>query len=401
APGGFTGALDTSIPFSGSRYSVASVDTDRGEVQLQRNDRFWGAPASLDTILLRRVSGAAEVAEALRTDDTQLALSSTDAATTAQLRAVPGLRNTVVPLPSVMQVTVRTTAPALASASVRRGVLGLLDPDALTTIGTGTVPRSKGVGTDESVLRDEAQLLAPSQPGYTPTAPVPLDPAQARTLIEAGGYTYSAGRYALDGKPLSLVVGADERDPVAVSIAQATADELTSGGIAATALATPATTLYAGGAKQADLIVGRAAVGGDLATMMASRFSCPPATTGSAVTSPAAPTTTPPTTTGTTTTGTATTAAPTATAPPRGANVSGLCDPSLQAPLRAALTGTLDAEKVAAELEPVLWAQAVVLPLYQDTRLLSVRPTLQGVSSDVTLTRGPLVGAARWTKSPS
>ncbi|MEO6881041.1 MAG: ABC transporter substrate-binding protein, partial [Mycobacteriaceae bacterium] len=32
APGGFTGALKTSIAFSGSRYAVASVDTDRGEV---------------------------------------------------------------------------------------------------------------------------------------------------------------------------------------------------------------------------------------------------------------------------------------------------------------------------------------------------------------------------------
>lgn len=81
--------------------------------------------------------------------------------------------------------------------------------------------------------------------------------------------------------------------------------------------------------------------------------------------------------------------------------MSGLCDASLQAPLRAALTGTRDADTVAAELEPLLWAQGVVLPLYQDSRLLSVRPTLKGVGSEVTLTEGPLVNAARWTRSPS
>lgn len=382
APGGFTGALDDAITFSGSRYAVASVDTDRGEILLQRNDRFWDRPPALDEILLRRSSSAAQTAESLRTDDAQLAIVSADPASTAQLRAVPGLSTQVLPLASAVQVAVRTTSPSLTSAPARRGVLGLLDRDVLTTIGTGGA---------RSALVDRAQLLAPSQPGYTDTELPRPTVVQARELLAQGGYRYSDGRYLDGSTPLVLVVGSDERDPAAAAVAQAAADELVVAGVTATATPMPADELYSSTGGP-DLVVGRVAVGGDLATSMTSRFACAPGVAGSAVTSGSpAPSTGTPGPGGTP----APTSSGTATA---GGNVSGLCDPAVQEPLRAALTGTRDASEVAAELEPLLWAQGAVLPLYQESALLSVRSTLQGVDTAPDLTEGPLADAAGWTR---
>ncbi len=384
APGGFTGALDDAITFSGSRYAVASVDTDRGEILLQRNDRFWDRPPALDEILLRRSSSAAQTAESLRTDDAQLAIVSADPASTAQLRAVPGIGTQVLPLASVVQVAVRTTSPSLTSAPARRGILGLLDRDVLTTIGTGGA---------SSALVARAQLLAPSQPGYTGTEPPRPTVVQARELLAQAGYRYSDGRFLDGSTPLVLVVGSDQRDPVAGAVAQAAADELVVAGVTATATPMPAGELYAG-AGAPDLVVGRVAVGGDLATSMTSRFACAPGVAGSAVTSdPPAPTRPAPTSPA------STSPAPTSgSTPTAGGNVSGLCDASVQEPLRAALTGTRDAGEVAAELEPLLWEQGAVLPLYQDSALLSVRSTLQGVDTAPDLTEGPLAGADGWTR---
>lgn len=387
SPGGFTDALDNNITFSASRFSVASVDRNRGEVQLQRNDRFWDAPAALDEIRLRRGGTAGQLGESLRTNDAQLAMVRADAGTRTQVRAIPGLRTSEVPQPAVMQVTVDTADPRFTDASVRRGLLGLLDPTALTTIGTGLDATS-----DPGASRARAQILAPSEPGYAATAPPRLTVTQARGLLTDGGYAFSGGRYRRAGQDLAVVVGADVADPVATAVAQATADQLTVAGVDATTSLLPSTQLYGTALTTGavDLVVGRVAAGGDLATTLASRFGCP----GGAAGRPTGPT-------GATATTTPTTApAQTgARAAVRTGNVSGLCDPGIDAAVAAALTGARDAREVVDQLEPTLWAMGAVLPLYQDSVLLAVRPNVTGVSPPGPLLAGPVAGAATWKRT--
>lgn len=385
SPGGFADALDDNLTFSASRFSVASVDRDRGEVLLQRNDRFWDAPAALDEILLRRDGTAGQLGESLRTDDAQLAMVRADVATRAQVRAVPGLSTTDVAQPAVMQLALDTQDPRLADAGVRRGLLGLLDADVLTTIGTGL---DATTGTAVSMAR--AQLLAPSEPGYRATEPAPPTVAQARDLLAAGGFTYSDGHYRRGAAELALVVGADRADPVATAVAQAVADQLTVAGVDATVALLPSADLYGSALSSGavDAVVGRAAAGGDLGTTLASRFGCP--TPGAAAT----------TTPGAAATAEASTtaAAPGATTV-RAGNVSGLCVPEVEAQVQQALTGAADAEDAAAALEPVLWEQGAVLPLYQDSVLFSVRRDLVGVNPPGPLLAGPVADAATWTRT--
>jgi ABC-type transport system substrate-binding protein len=413
SPGGFSGALDDRLTLSASRFSVASVDRDRGEVLLQRNDRFWDAPAALDQILLRRDGTAGQLGESLRTGDAQVAMIRANVATRSQVRGVPGLSTTDVAQPTVMQVAVDTQDPRLADSGVRRGLLGLLNQDVLTTIGTGL-----DATTDPTVGRARAQVLAPSQPGYRATEPTPLTVTQARGLLAAGGYTFSGGHYRQGATDLSLVLGADKADPVATAVAQAAADQLTVAGVDATVSPLPSAALYGTALPSGtvDLVVGRAAVGGDLATTLVSRFACPttpgapqpttgapqPTTGASQPTTGASQPTTgaPQPTTGASQ---PTTSASTDTPAPavRAGNVSGLCDPQIDSQVRQALTGAASATDVAAGLEPLLWNQGAVLPLYQDSVLFAVRSDVVGVNPPGPLLGGPLAGAAAWTKAGS
>ena len=96
-------------------------------------------------------------------------------------------------------------------------------------------------------------------------------------------------------------------------------------------------------------------------------------------------------------------AASTGTAVPavRAGNVSGLCDPQIDSQVRQALTGAASATDVAAGLEPLLWNQGAVLPLYQDSVLFAVRPGVVGVNPPGPLLAGPIAGAATWSRTGS
>ncbi|EUA73231.1 bacterial extracellular solute-binding s, 5 Middle family protein [Mycobacterium xenopi 4042] len=74
----------------------------------------------------------------------------------------PGRANRAHHDPRVMQLTLRANVPKLADSQVRKAILGLLDVDLLAAV---------GAGSDNTVTLDQAQIRAPSDPGYVPTAP--------------------------------------------------------------------------------------------------------------------------------------------------------------------------------------------------------------------------------------
>jgi len=396
-PGGFTSALDDALPVSGSRFKVKTIDRDRGEVLLERNDRFWDKPTVLDSILLRRDGTSGQLAESLRSKDAQMAQVHANDATRTQLGAIPELRTLTVPQPSTLRLILDVTPSGIPDDTVRQGLLGLLDADALSTIGAGQV-----VGK----YRAAAQVLVPSQPGYVATRPQPPTAVAAKAGLEAAGYAFQSGKYVKNGAALTVVVGAAKADTAATSVAQAVADQLTAAGVNATANIVSSSELYgsAFGGGKIGMLVGRAPAGGDPATTLASTFGCtkqpgapasssPSATTSSATTS--SPTTSSPAPTTTTTT----TTAPKSTSTARLGNISGVCDPALQPQIEAALTGNADPAATVAALEPKLWDLHAVLPLYQDSTLLAVRKQVSGVDDPQSLLAGPFAGAAFWTRN--
>ena len=138
--------------------------------------------------------------------------------------------------------------------------------------------------------------------------------------------------------------------------------------------------------NRVDAIVGWHQAGGNLATLLASRYGCP------ALQATAVPTSTAPTDApvvrrppaGARRRRRQRLDAPTPTAPSRppepGAlvqapsNLTGICDRSLQSNIDAALNGTKNINDVITAVEPRLWNMSTVLPILQDTTIVGAGP---------------------------
>ncbi|MEV6431245.1 ABC transporter family substrate-binding protein [Nocardia sp. NPDC051463] len=389
APGGFERGLRSDVNgvrVSGGAFTIRSADRGRDEIVLERNDRYWGTPAAPDQILLRRGGTAAQLADSLRAGDAQMALVHGGVATQAQLAAIPSVRTAIMPQSRELQFVMNGRSGDLSDPRVRRGVLSLLDPALLATVGAQTG------GWVEPV---RAQILSPSDPGYVPTAPPRPSAEEAFALLHEAGYgrgpelppatspTSPAPRprpIAKNGKTLAIRIGAVTGDATALAVANTAADQLRSSGIDATVRSLAADELYGKPLTEGaiDAIVGWEVAGTDPATVLASRYGCPPAdvrgTDGSAQAKSEAAKIAP-------------------------SNLSGVCDPELQPAIDEALRG-IEVGRVLADAEPKLWGLATVLPIVQDNVVAASGPRVDGASLSGAIQVGIFGDAAMWRRIP-
>ncbi|QZH68982.1 ABC transporter family substrate-binding protein [Mycolicibacterium farcinogenes] len=416
-PGGFGAGLARAMPVTGGQFRVESIDPQRDEILLARNDRYWSAPAKPDLVLFRRGGAPAALADSIRNGDTQVAQVHGGAATFAQLSAIPDVRTARIVTPRVMQLTLRGQQPTLEQAQVRKAILGLIDVDLLASV---------GAGDDNTVTLAQAQVRSPSDPGYVPTAPPAMSREAALDLLRGAGYEIepaaeppapgappapgnSRQRITKDGDPLSLVLGVASNDPTSVAVANTAADQLRNVGIDASVLALDPVALYGDALtnNRVDAVVGWHQAGGDLATSLASRYGCRAleATAVSTAVPGVAPSPSPKPTTSTApapvTTPTSTQPIP---APDSGAlvqapsNITGICDHSIQQKIDAALDGSQNIAEVIQAVEPKLWNMSTVLPILQDTTIVAAGPSVQNVSLTGAVPVGIVGDAGSWTK---
>lgn len=379
APGGWSEGLDSSVGASGGPFALISVDSARGELVLGRNDRYWAAPAMVDRILLRKGSDA-DLVEALRTGGAQAALFAHPDAITESLLAGAALPAppVVVPQPILTSVLLRPGSDVLGDQRVRTAVAAALDRSSLIATGVASGP--------SAALQADALALAPTQPGYRPTAPaggppVRPDPDTTHRLLTEAGYTRGPTGWERAGTPLRLVVAAPaDREPYGV-LAARVADQLRGAGIDAEVRLAESDELFGtmldaddgrlervapqpGSGGQAERGVDIAVVPqpatGPPGTQLASWYGCPlvvPASLEQARPNPA-----------------------------------GLCDLSVQPLIEQALVSD---EPIAPDLETALWERAVTIPLYQQASLLASTGQLRGVTPGSPL-EGPFDGAERW-----
>lgn len=422
-PGGFAAGLARALPVTGGQFRVENIDPQRDEILIARNDRYWGPPAKPALILFRRAGAPAALADSVRNGDTQVAQVHGGSAAFAQLSAIPDVRTARIVTPRVMQLTLRANVPKLADAQVRKAIFGLLDVDLLAAV---------GAGSDNTVTLDQAQIRSPSDPGYEPTAPPAMTTPAAMALLTAAGFQVDPtmpaspappkpnatapvstgppevirGRISKDGQQLSLVIGVASNDPTSVAVANTAADQLRNVGIAATVLALDPVVLYrdALNDNRVDAIVGWHQAGGNLATLLASRYGClalqatevstsnAPTTSPAGVTPPPGPTQPP-------------IPPPPSRSPEPGAlvrapsNLTGICDHSIQSNIDAALNGSKNINDVITAVEPRLWNMSTVLPILQDTTIVAAGPSVQNVSLSGAVPIGIVGDAGQWTKT--
>jgi ABC-type transport system substrate-binding protein len=428
-PGGFPAGLVRALPVTGGQFRVENIDPQRDEILLARNDRYWGPPAKPDLILFRRAGAPAALADSIRNGDTQVAQVHGGSAAFAQLSAIPDVRTARIMTPRVMQLTLRANEPKLSDSQIRKAILGFLDVDLLAAV---------GAGSDNTVTLDQAQIRTPSDPGYVPTAPPAMTKAAALSLLQASGYQIendispsvpppaadsttapvnsgppetTRGRISKDGKQLSLVLGVAANDPTSVAVANTAADQLRNVGIAATVLALDPVAIYRDALvnNRVDAIVGWHQAGGNLATVLASRYGCPAleatavSTSGAATTTKADPA--PVSSNGTNANATTPTSTTPSRAPEPGAlvqapsNITGVCDRSIQSTIDAALNGTKTINDVIDAVEPRLWNMSTVLPILQDATIVAAGPSLQNVSLSGAVPVGIVGDAGQWLKT--
>jgi ABC-type transport system substrate-binding protein len=388
APGGWSKALDAGLPVSGGPFAMTSVDRSRGEIVLERNDRYWDTPTQVGRIRLRQGSEAALV-EALRTGGVQGALfGRPNAITESLLRAADlGASPTVVPQPVLVSVLLRPASRVLSDQRMRTAVAAVLDRASLIATGVGSGP--------SGALRADSEILAPSAPDYHPTAPttgVPVVPDSdaARRLLTDAGYTRGPAGWQRAGQLLRLVVAAPaNREPYGTLAARVVA-QLRTAGIDAelreidpdelfSTMLGPSTDAVSprGGTAQMfpasvaapdiDIAVLPQPAAGHPATQLESWYGCP-----LVVPARLAP------------------------APP---NPAQFCDLALQPMIERALIQDDPAGAVAPTVEAALWERVVTIPLYQPTSLLVTNGQLPDVTPGTPL-EGPLDGAARWQLRP-
>ncbi|WP_232079539.1 ABC transporter family substrate-binding protein [Mycobacterium conspicuum] len=424
APGGFAAGLARAMPVTGGQFRVENIDPQRDELLIARNDRYWGPPAKPALILFRRAGAPAALADSVRNGDTQVAQVHGGSTSFAQLSAIPDVRTARIVTPRVMQLTLRANEPKLEDPQVRKAILGLLDVDLLAAV---------GAGSDNTVTLDQAQIRSPSDPGYEPTAPPAITTPAALALFTAAGFQVETstgasstpptttsttapvnpgppevirGRISKDGKQLSLVIGVAANDPTSVAVANTAADQLRNVGIAATVLALDPVTLYRDALTnhQVDAIVGWHQAGGNLATLLASRYGCPALQTTPPGVVPGAPTPVASSSTGPPTP-TPQSSTPPSRPPEPGAlvlapsNLTGICDRSIQPNIDAALNGTKNINEVITAVEPRLWNMSTVLPILQDTTIVAAGPSVQNVSLSGAVPVGIVGDAGQWIKT--
>ncbi|WP_374101069.1 ABC transporter family substrate-binding protein [Antrihabitans sp. YC2-6] len=370
APGGFERGLAETIPVSGGHFNIKSIDRGRDEILLERNDRFWDVPAKPDQIIMRRAGLPAQLADSMRSGDTQIATVHGSKAAESQLSAIPAVKTAVTFQPRVLEIALNARNGDLADERVRHSLLSFLDPTLLAGV---------GAGSRSDVEHVRAQVLSPSDPGYVPTEPPRLRPEEAYGLLGEAGYVVPVLPVA-DGTPMPLItkngkklevrIGVPENDDTAGAVASTVADQLRDAGFDASVVRLQPDELYGDALIKGDIdaLVGWVRSGNDPATALASRFGCEfedggPDALGSS-------------------------------------NLPGVCDPTLQPLIDTAVRGQAPFVELLPQIEPKLWQLHTVLPIMQDMTVVAVGGEVGGVTLVGPIQTGIFGDAYDWTRKP-
>lgn len=444
APGGFQSGMDSGFPASGGPFTISGIDHSRDEVRMIRNDRFWLKPAIVDRLTLRRAGTISQVADSMRSGDTRVAAISGGPALGANLGSIGGVQTGKVAQSRTLGITVNTRTASMADLDLRRAVLGSIDTQLVTYAGAD----------DTEVLPAMNSVYAPSDPGYYPVPRAVATPQQIDEWISAAGYrrglaeppptpsdestpsdapgstttettTTAPGssdgsgtstpqtpagdlprlpvgvqQVERDGEPLIVRVASVSGDPRTGAAAANIVDQLGRSGIRAETVSLSTADLYSSAltGRQVDIVVGWSRAGESPATALASNTEClsTEATTETSTSGEPAPSPSATPSPGPTESASSSSQAPEERTEPRyTSNVSGLCDPALQA-LSARAISADDPTEDLRGAQRLLDDQSVYLPVYQDVLTTAVSPLVTGAPVTGPVQTGIFGGSAGW-----
>ena len=153
------------------------VDGDREEIVLRRNDRYWGEPSSLDTLIFvcnpeETPNDEEKIRLLLAGEVDGIGIRS---ALTSRLAGL-GYRITAAPELSINFLGFQTSKPPLDDVRVRQAIAHCLDHESFADL-------------EDAETLPATGILPPGIPGYLPSSRIlPFDLASAAELLASAGY---------------------------------------------------------------------------------------------------------------------------------------------------------------------------------------------------------------------
>jgi peptide/nickel transport system substrate-binding protein len=185
---------DPSIALSGSWYKIKDYTQGTG-ITLVRNDKFWGKPAQLDTIVLRTINDATAEAQALENGELQVIQPQADPAVADTLSKATGVKFAPQAGLTFEHLDLNLKNPVFQDLAVRQAFA--LCIDRADIVGKLVAP----VNPNEKPMDD--LLLVPEQAGYTPHLAQAgfdkMDIAKSKSLLEGAGWKLGGDGYYAKG----------------------------------------------------------------------------------------------------------------------------------------------------------------------------------------------------------
>ena len=362
----FASALQFSIPASAGRFLFSGVDTSRGAVTLNRNDRFWGPrPASIDILELQYVRNTTQLADQLRSRQLAYADVTPGETTLRVLDLVPNSQIRVDAGPRTLGLTAVADVPRRA----RQELFSLIDAPLIASIATGRSanvnPANELTDADTANHAQAAETAAAAGPGAAKTSAGAGDAGTAGSQTTTpGGEGAADGLAGYVAKHGTLRIAADPSDPAAYAAARSVADLLTGRGTPATVVATDTVTLMSKAlpSDEVDAVVGWRLRSGNT-TAVAGRAACPPHAF-------------------------------------RAANISGFCSAETESLASYVLSGAVSATDANATLAGIEAREALWMPIVNETRVAALGAGIVGPDPRLDRWGGGLETAPTWHVTP-
>jgi peptide/nickel transport system substrate-binding protein len=214
--------FDPSVVISGGPFRVASHNPGK-DLTLVRNEKYWGPPATLDSIVYRIVS---DPIPALENGEVDLVLREATADDVERVRRIPGLRTEVYSGQNQQQIGFNLRNELLAIPEVRRAIALAIDRPAIAA-------RFRGVSEDVELANNH--FFARGQRWYRDTSGGRYDRPDvtgAKALLEGAGFRPGPdGVYARGDQRLSVRISTASTDPTRLLIQELVQDQLKRAGI--------------------------------------------------------------------------------------------------------------------------------------------------------------------------
>lgn len=262
----FASVLTQGSPASGGPFTVESVDMGIGQMVLARNDRYWAKPAEAEQIVIRLARDQGTLGQAARANSAKL-VSVTDSATNELILDTVGGFDTSEALGGdQLTLSWNTSADELDDPKLRQALSELVDAEAVGQIVSGT---------SETSVADfplSGDVHEPAEPQVS----------EAEAKLADAGYVRSGGKWSLDGRPLDVTLGVVAGDDATLVAASTVVDTLRAEGIDARVWELSDENLYSGALPYGMVsgVVTWSPVTGDPLTAADGRYRCVPESDG-------------------------------------------------------------------------------------------------------------------------